>query len=124
MTLPKPGIHRLGTQGEKLAVKALKRAGYKILDRNVHLGRYELDIIAQEDGSIVFVEVKTRRTDNVVEPGDNVGPAKQRHIVNAAKRYIADRDDPALYYRFDVVSIVIPEKGKPEIAIYRDAFQA
>ena len=118
-----PGIHLLGTRGEKLAVKALKRAGYKILDRNVRLGRYELDIIAGEGDTIAFVEVKTRRTADPVDPGDNVGPAKQRHIVSAARRYIADRDDPALYYRFDVVSVVVPEKGKPEITIYRDAFQ-
>jgi len=114
---------KLGPAGEDLAVKALRRAGYKILDRNVRLGKYEIDIIAREGDTTAFVEVKTRRDDSVVPPLDCVGGVKRQHIRKAARKYISRHDEPETYYRFDVVSIVAPESGKPEVTIYRDAFR-
>lgn len=113
----------LGPRGEGLAAKALKRAGYKILERNIKLGRYEIDLIAREGDTIAFVEVKTRRIGDPVPPEENVHHAKRRRIISAAKLYIARQTDPSLYYRFDIVSVIIPHKGKPDITILRDAFQ-
>lgn len=113
----------IGVQGERLATKKLRRSGYKILERNIHLGRYEIDIIAQKGDTVVFVEVKTRRTADVAAPEDNVTADKQRRIIAAARAYIDRRNDPELYYRFDVASVLIPESGKPKITIYRDAFR-
>jgi len=105
-------------------VRALRRAGYKILSRNTQLGPYEIDVIGREGDTTAFVEVKTRRTADPVAPEENVGPKKRRHIVSAARRYMAREDDPERYYRFDIVSVVVPERGKPEVTIYRDAFHA
>jgi len=113
----------LGARGEAIAERALHRAGYRILDRNVERGRYEIDLIAQEDDIVAFVEVKTRRCDDVAHPEDSVTPQKQRHIVRAAKMWIAEHPSSALHYRFDVVSVVVPESGTPRVTIYRDAFR-
>jgi putative endonuclease len=115
---PKP----LGTRGEDLAVRHLKRSGYRILDRNVQLGRYEIDIIAREGDTVAFVEVKTRVSDSFADPEVNVTPDKQRRIRQAAHRYIDAQDDPTTYYRFDIVSVLIPEDGPPTVTLYRDAF--
>lgn len=116
---PKP----LGAAGEDLAARALRRAGYKILERNARLGKFEIDIIARDGDTTAFVEVKTRRDDSVVTPQDCVGGVKQRHIRKAARLYISRHDDPEMYYRFDIVSIVAPESGKPSVTIHRDAFR-
>lgn len=113
----------LGEQGEQLAAKALKRAGYKILERNAQLGRYEVDIIAREADTVAFVEVKTRRTGEPIRPEENVGWTKQRHIVNAADQWIRRHGDDKTYYRFDIVSVILPEDGPPEIEIIREAFR-
>ena len=113
----------LGKQGEKLAVKHLKRAGYRILEQNAKLGRYEIDIIAREGDTIAFVEVKTRKSDSFAEPEANVNHCKQEHIRRAAATYIYRNPSPGTYYRYDIVSIVLPEEGKPKITLFRDAFQ-
>ena len=82
------------------------------------------DMRPRVDGdTIVFVEVKTLRTaDDTFRPEDHVNQAKQRHLITAARRYMAQHPDPQAYYRFDVVSIVWPENGTPQITLYRDAF--
>ena len=110
-------------QGEDLAASFLKKSGCTILDRNVRLGRYEIDIIASQDDTTVFVEVKTRRQSDSVAPEENVNTTKQSHISQAAAQYISDEDDPERYYRFDVVAVVMPEKGAAEIEHFPDAFQ-
>ncbi len=113
----------LGERGERLAVKTLKREGYTILGKNLQLGRYEVDILAQEGDTVVFVEVKSRRSDDLAAPEANVSYKKQQHLSRAARWYLKDHEDPDLYYRFDVLGIVFPERGKPEVTIFRNAFQ-
>lgn len=113
----------LGARGEALAAKALKANGYTILERNVDLGRYEIDIIAREGDTIAFVEVKTRTSDHIAFPEDNVTFEKRRHISRAARRYIDMHPEEDVSYRFDVVAVLVPDKGKPDITIYRDAFR-
>jgi putative endonuclease len=115
----------LGAQGEDLAAKFLKRAGYEILERNAKLGRNEIDIIARDGDTIAFVEVKTRDTPgDAFSPEDNVHAAKQRKLITAAKHYMARHPDPNAYYRFDVVSVVIAPNTKPALALHKDAFHA
>lgn len=114
----------LGQRGEAIAAKALKAGGYKILDRNVHLGRYEIDIIARDGDTIAFVEVKTRTSNDIAYPEDNVNHWKQLHIVRAARQYIAAHPDEDASYRYDVVAVLAPKKGKPDVTIFRDAFRA
>lgn len=113
----------LGERGEDLARKTLRRSGYLILERNIRLGGHEIDIIAQKDDTVVFVEVKTRSSSDPYYPEDNLSAKQQRYIRQAAKIYIDQRRDPTLYYRFDLIGIVLPSKGKPEIAHYEDAFR-
>ena len=113
----------LGARGEDTAARYLRKQGYRILDRNVKLGRYEIDIIAQEDNTVAFVEVKTRSADDGIPPETQVNREKQRRIIAAARMYISRRPDAEVYYRFDIVSVILPPKGKRTITLFRDAFQ-
>lgn len=123
MKLPWAKPVPLGEVGERLAACELRAAGYRILERNLVLGRYEIDIVAQEGDTIAFVEVKTRRTDHLVVPEANITYQKRQHIVRAARHYMARHYNPDMYYRFDVVAIVMPEDAPPRVTILKDAFR-
>lgn len=114
----------LAQRGERLAARYLRWRGYRILERNARLGDYEIDLIARKGDTTVFVEVKTRQGDDDggAHPEDSVGPAKQRHIRLAARRYIARHPAEECYYRYDVVAVIVPESGKPRITHYPNAF--
>lgn len=71
----------LGVRGENFAARFLRAQGYRILDRNVQLGKYEIDIIAQDGDTIAFVEVKTRETADPVKPEENVDREKERGVI-------------------------------------------
>lgn len=94
-----------GLRGEDLAASFLKKEGYKILHRNWRSGRNEIDIIAEKDEFIVFVEVKTRAADFHVHPRDAVNVPKQRTIVYAASNYI-DRYKINKEARFDIITVI------------------
>lgn len=111
----------LGRKGERAAVRYLRRAGFRILARNVRIGRYEIDIIARDGEVTVLVEVRTRGAADAVRPEETVGPVKQRHLRTATRMYMAREADPERNYRIDMVSVVAQERGKPEITHYRDA---
>ena len=113
----------LGDRGEDRATRHLRLQGFRILDRNVKLGRFEIDIIAQEGDTVAFVEVKTRSADDGITPETKVNSDKQRRIISAARIYMSQRPDAQVYYRFDVVSVILPAKGKATITLFRDAFQ-
>lgn len=113
----------LGPEGERLAARYLQWRGYRILARNLKSGPHELDIVARRGDTIAFVEVKTRMRNETSAPEDSVGDIKQRHIKNAARHYLARQQEPHTYYRFDVVSVVWPERGKPDINHFPDAFR-
>ena len=105
---------RLGDYGEREAVKLLKKKGYKILERGYVMLEHEIDIIAECESAIVFVEVKTRRTDrlspNEPRPASAVTPKKQRGIISAAKGYLATHR-PAKHVRFDIIEVYVSENG-------------
>jgi putative endonuclease len=103
----------LGTRGEELAVRHLAGKGYAIRDRNWRSGRTEIDIIAENSEFIVFVEVKTRSADYLVQPAEAVNVPKQRTIISVASHYLKK------YYlekeaRFDIITVIF---GSPEIEI-------
>lgn len=112
----------LWQRGEDAAYRHLKREGYRILARNVRLGRNEVDIIARKGDTVVFVEVRTRAAEDAVPPEDSIGPQKQARIKKAAALYIARHDDPGAYYRFDVVAVILPSKGPATLTHLVDAF--
>jgi len=111
-----------GDFGEHLAVEYLVSKGYKILETNWTFQHKEIDIIAKKAPFIVFVEVKTRRTNYFGEPYTFVNNAKQRHLVKAANAYVEKFDimDDA---RFDIISVLYNDKQK-DIQHIEDAFYA
>lgn len=110
----------LGKKGENIAAGHLKGKGYKILERNWRYGKDEIDIIAETEMFIVFVEVKTRSTNYFGEPEESVTDKKQQFIIRAADEYVIQKEiDKEV--RFDIVSIII-ESNKQTIRHIEDAF--
>lgn len=96
----------LGSIGEKLAREHLEAEGYAIIDTNWRLGRHEADIIAYYEGTLVFVEVKTRQNAELGQPEEAVTRSKQRGYIKLANAYmIQHRRQEEV--RFDVISIII-----------------
>ncbi len=114
---------RLGRAGEEAAVEALRARGYRIVGRNVRLRGGELDVIAEEAGTIVFVEVKARRSSAFGTPAEAVGPRKQRTLCHLAMRYLAGRGLGERPCRFDVVEVWVDSAGALRAGVLRDAFQ-
>lgn len=102
---------RLGRHGEDLAAAHLEAAGYKILERNVHVGGGEIDLIAEHRGETVFVEVKTRRPGPFGEPGEAITATKARRLARAAQGWLAARDALDSPCRCDVVAITEDASG-------------
>jgi len=113
----------LGDRGENRAARYLRNKGYKILLRNFDSGSGEIDIIARDGKTIVFVEVKTREADDHAAPEQQVHPGKQHQITKAARIYLSRYGTPQPPARFDVVSIVWPENTDPTITHLQAAFQ-
>jgi len=111
----------LGEKGEGLAVKFLLRKGYKILEQNYKTRIGEIDIIAIDGETLVFVEVKTRESLNYGQPFESVTGFKRRKIANVALLYLK-RLNSVPPCRFDVVSIC-HEHGRPEFELIQDAFE-
>lgn len=118
---PQPTRRQLGQAGEDLAVAALKKQGYKILERNYRTPRGEIDLIARQRGVLVFVEVKTRRSAAFGEPQEAVSPAKQARLTRLAGYYLNQKGLGQVKARFDVVAITLRENG-PQIEIIPGAF--
>ncbi len=111
-----------GQGGETLATKHLRRMGYKILERNYRSRLGEIDIIAKHKGVLVFVEVKTRRSQQYGDPKWALTPAKQRKISMAALEYLKKHDAVSARARFDVVTIQ-QRTDKLQIEVIPNAFE-
>jgi putative endonuclease len=113
--------HNLGIKGEDIAAEHLKKTGYKILFRNWKWGKNEIDIIAEKDDTVVFVEVKTRTDEFLGGVASAISPEKQRSIIYAADGYIR-RFNVDKESRFDVITIImsgeIPAIDHIESAFY------
>ncbi len=112
-------------KGEALAGKILKKKGYKILKRN-YVSKYgEIDIVAYDRGTISFVEVKTRQSEDYGPPELAVTKEKRKRIVRTALSYLATNHIEDTDCRFDVVSILYKEEdSKPDIELLERAFTA
>lgn len=112
-----------GLWGQRRAEQFLKQQGYRILARNWRGRRGELDLVALDrHQTIVFVEVKTRRTETFTPVVAVVNRRKQRHMALAAKQFLRRfklADKPC---RFDVVTVLAPNGSKPQIQHYPSAF--
>ena len=113
--------NELGKWGEDIAANYLERLGYTILERDWKSGHRDLDIIAQEGDSVVFVEVKTRRNRLFTDPEIAVDYQKIRHLQQAANHYIKYRHiDNDI--RFDIITVVGTMNETPSIEHIKDAF--
>lgn len=110
----------LGQKGEELALKYLQKSGYIITQRNWRFGRAEIDLIAEKDGFVIFVEVKTRANNYFEEPEKAVTRRKQSQIIKAADAYFKETDCQ-LESRFDIITVVF-EKNKELINHIEEAF--
>ncbi len=111
----------LGKLGEDLACQELQRRGYAILARRYRRRGGELDIIARDGQTVVFVEVKTRESCEFGTGGESVNGRKRRRMADVALDYLARNRLTESPCRFDVVSIDMAE-GTPRIELYRNAF--
>ena len=101
-----------GNAGEDLAARYLEKNGYEILERNVHFSRYcEIDIIAKQKDTIVFVEVKTRKTNAFGTPFEAITKTKYENIKKGVQLYL--QEHKVKKFRVDVIGITL----KPEIKI-------
>jgi putative endonuclease len=114
--------HELGVAGERAAESFLRRRGYTIVERNYRCALGEIDLVALDGRTVVFIEVKTRRGAVVQAAFDAVSPRKQRQIVRAAEHYLAARRLQDRDVRFDVVA-VWREGAELVCELMRDAFQ-
>lgn len=96
---------KLGHQGESIAAEQLIDSGYSILARNWRYKKAEIDLIAMHQGTLVFVEVKTRSYIYFNEPEEAVNYRKQDLLVTAAAAYMREHDHDWAY-RFDIISII------------------
>ncbi|MBS3906618.1 MAG: YraN family protein [Syntrophaceae bacterium] len=111
----------LGKKGEEIALRFLKKNGYRILEKNYVCKMGEMDIIAKEKDALVFIEVKTRTSTEFGPPQLAVNSRKQRQLSKVALNYLNEKRLKDVKARFDVIAILLRQKGE-EIELIRDAF--
>jgi putative endonuclease len=113
----------LGRRGEEAAAKFLKRQGYHVLARGVDSRLGEIDIIAVDGRTVVFVEVKTRTSGDAGHPTEAIDPRKQQRMTQSALGYLKANRLLDCSARFDVVAITWPDdQRRPTIEHYKNAF--
>lgn len=115
---------QVGDKGEKLAVDFLKRKEYKIIQCNYRCRMGEIDIIAEQDDAIVFVEVRTKQTESFGLPQYSVTSGKINRITKAALSYLQEKGFAGHTCRFDVIAITFPKGSRePKIEHIENAFE-
>lgn len=112
---------KIGQKGEDFAALYLFQDGYKIKERNWRTGRAEIDIIAEKDGILVFVEVKAKSSKVYGPPELAVDEKKERLLFSAANRYM-ESIDYEWEIRFDIISILFQKGKETEITHFEDVF--
>jgi len=119
--------HAAGDRGEKLAAKFLRKKRYKILYRNFVPTRYgrggQIDLVCRDGETLVFVEVKSLRSEDRIRPLDNLDAAQQRRISQGALTWLRLLDNPDISFRFDVVEVIFNEEDEPRFELIQNAFQ-
>jgi putative endonuclease len=117
--------HSLGERGERAAARYLRRRGYKIVARKDRGRLGELDLVAVDGRTVVFVEVKTRRSHDAGHPAEAVGPEKQARLTRLAVAFLKRHDLLEHPARFDVVAVTWPDGARrPTIDHLQNAFMA
>lgn len=113
----------LGDAGEEVAAARLTALGYRVLDRNFRCPLGELDCVAVKDGTLVFLEVKTRTTADFGGPLEAVDRRKRRKLTRLAQWYVAEKRLHGVPQRFDVVAVWL-EGGAARVEVLENAFEA
>ncbi len=95
----------LGRRGEDLAATYLEGKGYLILQRNYRSEAGEMDIVAQDGGCLVFVEVRARSTREYGTPEESITPSKAQRLIEVAQGYLQEQGESAREWRIDLVAI-------------------
>jgi len=111
----------LGAKGERLAIRRLRREGYRVVARNYRAAGAEIDVVAMDGDTLVFVEVKTRTGSGAGRPEESVHGLKQHRIRRAAAIFASNRAMNERPMRFDVVAIS-RAAGRWQLEIIKDAF--
>lgn len=114
--------HSLGTIGEKEALKHLKYEGYRIRALNYRSKRGEIDIIAQEKDCIAFVEVRTLSEGQHSDAFSTVTNEKRHKLTLTAHQYLNKYKLTDMKWRFDFISVIVPEDGIPRVKLIKNAF--
>ena len=111
-----------GKLGEDVCAWYLEKHGYTVMNRNVHSRYGEVDLIAENERYICFVEVKTRKTDALVSPAEAVDRRKQQKLVLTAQHYLTTHETKK-QPRFDVFEVLLNDEGRPaKVRLIENAF--
>jgi putative endonuclease len=114
---------RFGRSAEKMAERWLQKKGYRILERNVRLGGGELDLIAQHHDTVVFIEVKGRRTEQFGGAPYAIDNRKKRQIIKLASWYLSRHGLSNQFCRFDVILVTGTDQESPKLTHVEQAFE-
>jgi len=112
----------LGHLGEELAFKEVRRLGYKEIERNYRCPLGEVDLIARDGDTLVFLEIKTRKGRPLGYAKEAVNERKKRQISKVALTYMKNKKCFGVKARFDVVAVSLGQ-GKPELEVIKNAFE-
>jgi putative endonuclease len=113
---------RLGERGETMACDELESRGYAIVERRFRTRFGEIDVVANDGGTLVFVEVKTKTDSDFSDPVESVTKRKQQRLVSMAEQFVAHHGITEMPCRFDVVTVDISVTPS-RIVVYQDAFR-
>jgi putative endonuclease len=122
VTDAKKTTQALGLAGEEIACSYLRQKKYDILTRRFRMFRGEIDIVARDGETLVFVEVKARADESFGRPEEAVTPGKQRQIRKIALGYLVDHHPGEVDCRFDVIAILFGEGNDYRLEHFKDAF--
>lgn len=116
-------LRELGSSGEQLARVWLEAQGYEYLAQNVYSRQGELDLVMKEGKTLVFIEVKLRRSQRQGSPLESITPRKQQHLLQAARYYLLKQPHEGPI-RFDVLGIQLQADAAPQITHIKNAIQS
>ena len=117
-----PEKKEIGQKGENLAVAYLQNLGYKVLERNYRCKLGEVDIIALDNDTLIFIEVRTRSSLDFGLPQESINRRKRHQISKVALEYMTRKKLKNTPARFDVVAVSL-EPGKEKVDLIKDAFE-
>lgn len=113
-----------GRRAEKAAERVLRRRGYRIVARNLHLAGGEIDLVALDGRTVCFIEVRARSSDRLGSALESVTRKKRRQLTKLARSFLQARGLEGVETRFDVAAVEPAEDGSLKVTILTDAFDA